>query len=109
MTKMSESEILEQLLYRFDKIDERFDKMESKTDKRFDKLEYMIEEQNIVLYNIRGTLKKHSDQLVGLNSNIKKTHDQTVRLSLIQADLSSEIDKIKNPEAEKTDENINNI
>jgi uncharacterized phage infection (PIP) family protein YhgE len=64
-------------------------------DKRFDKLDNVLAEQDIKLFNINKTLKKHSDQFDELNYTVNKIHDQTARLSLEQGKLAMKIDQLK--------------
>ena len=64
-------------------------------DKRFDKLDNVLAEQDIKLFNITKTLKKHSDQFDELNYTVNKIHDQTARLSLEQGKLAMKIDQLK--------------
>ncbi|MFP4372180.1 MAG: hypothetical protein ACLFQ4_08150, partial [Halanaerobium sp.] len=78
-------------------------------DKRFDKLENILEEQDIKLFNINKTLKKHSDQFDEMNYTIEKIHNQAVRLSLDQSELDMKIDQFKNLITEQKEKNVNNI
>lgn len=134
---MSEAEILETLLARFDQldskfeqidkrfeqIDERFDRIDERfeqiderfeqvdkrfeqVDKRFDKVFNIFEEQNVELYNIKAILKNHDNRFSEMDYNIKKIHNQTVRLSIGQSELDLKIDKLNNLNSDK---NINSL
>jgi chromosome segregation ATPase len=95
---MSEAKILEKLVSRFDELVDRFDQIDN-----------VLAEQDIKLFNINKTLKKHSDQFDELNYTINKIHDQTARLSLEQGKLAMKIDQLKNSSTEKNDKKINSI
>ncbi|WP_238524775.1 hypothetical protein [Halanaerobium hydrogeniformans] len=94
---------------RFDKVDSRFDELEKNTDDRFDKVDKVLEEQSIELYNVKNILKKHSSQFDEINYTTKMIHNQTVRLSLEQANLNMKIDKITKSDDQKESKNINSI
>jgi regulator of replication initiation timing len=63
----------------------------------------VLAEQDIKLFNINKTLKKHSDQFDELNYTINKIHDQTARLSLEQGKLAVKIDQLKNAVADNNE------
>ncbi|SFM14276.1 hypothetical protein [Halanaerobium salsuginis] len=106
---MSEAEILETLLARFDQLDSKFEQIDKRfeqIDKRFDKVFNIFEEQNVELYNIKTILKNHDNRFSEMDYNIKKIHNQTVRLSIGQSELDLKIDKLNNLNSDK---NINSL
>ncbi|TDO94160.1 hypothetical protein DFR79_104126 [Halanaerobium saccharolyticum] len=76
----------------------RFDQL----DKRFDKLVNILEEQNIELYNIKSTLKKHDEKLDEMGHTIKKIHNQTARLSIGQSELNMKLISLRIQAQKKT-------